>query len=127
MRALALRCPRCGNAPVFRGWFGMHDRCSACGRTFNRAPGYFLGSIYFNYGVTAVLLVIGYFTLFFALGRVGPAWLAALAAFTLFFPLWFFRYARALWMALDEQLDPWPNEQEQREGALRSVAPNGRE
>ncbi len=115
MRGLRLRCPRCGRAAIFQGWFAMHDRCPSCGRTFNRAPGYFLGSIFFNYGVTAVLLVIGYFTLFFSLDRVGHGWLAALAAFSLLFPLWFFRYARALWIAVDERLDPWPNEQERRE------------
>jgi uncharacterized protein (DUF983 family) len=114
-RGLRLRCPRCGGAQVFRGWFAMHGACPACGRKFNRAPGYFLGSIYFNYGVTAVLLVAGYFTLFFADVAIGKAWLAALAAFSLLFPLWFFRYARTLWIAVDEWLDPWPNEQERRE------------
>lgn len=111
-RGLCLRCPRCGGAPIFRGWFAMHDACAACGRKFNRAPGYFLGSIYFNYGVTAVLLIVGYFSLYFGGVLIGKAWLAALAAFTLLFPLWFFRYARALWIAVDERLDPWPNEQE---------------
>jgi hypothetical protein len=35
----------------------MNDRCPACGRRFNRAPGYLLGSIYFNYGVTALLAI----------------------------------------------------------------------
>jgi uncharacterized protein (DUF983 family) len=114
-RALRLKCPRCGAAPVFHGWFAMHDACASCGRKFNRAPGYFLGSIYFNYGVTAILLIAGYFSLYFGGVAIGKAWLTALAAFTLAFPLWFFRYARVLWIALDEQLDPWPNEQERRE------------
>lgn len=94
----------------------MHERCPACGRTFNRAPGYFLGAIYFNYGVTAALMIAGYFTAFFTLGRVGPGGLAALAGFCLVFPLWFFRYARALWIAFDERWDPWPNEEEVRRG-----------
>jgi hypothetical protein len=31
------------------------------------------------------------------------------------FPLWFFRYARALWIAFDEKWDPWPNEEERRQ------------
>src|SRR5215813_9542092 len=64
-RALRLRCPRCGRAPIFRGWFSMHDECQACGRRFNRDAGYLLGSIYFNYGITASLVVIMYFTMFF--------------------------------------------------------------
>jgi uncharacterized protein (DUF983 family) len=116
-RGLRLRCPRCGRANVFHGWFAMNDSCPVCGRKFNRAPGYFLGSIFFNYGVTAVLMIVGYFSVFFTHDQVGQTWLVALAAFTLAFPLWFFRYARALWIAVDEYVDPWPNEQERREGA----------
>ena len=43
----------------------MHDACEACGRRFNREAGYLLGSIYFNYGITASLVVIMYFAMFF--------------------------------------------------------------
>jgi Protein of unknown function (DUF983) len=94
----------------------MHDRCPACGRRFNRAPGYFLGSIFFNYGVTAVLVVVTYFSLYFSETLTGTPLLATTTAFILLFPLWFFRYARTLWIALDEALDPWPNEEEARRG-----------
>jgi hypothetical protein len=92
----------------------MYDRCTACGRRFNRAPGYLLGSIYINYGVTAMLVVIAYFTLFFSDALRGKPLLAVLTAFSVLFPLWFFRYARAIWIAFDECWDPWPNEQESR-------------
>jgi hypothetical protein len=105
---------------MFANWIRNHDRCPECGRKFNRAPGYFLGSIYFNYGVTAALMIAGYFAVFFWKGGVSPTWLGVLATFCLLFPLWFFRYARALWVAFDEHWDPWPNEDEQRhEGATR--------
>ena len=43
----------------------MHEACPACGRRFNRDAGYLLGSIYFNYGVTAMLVVVMYFAMFF--------------------------------------------------------------
>ena len=59
------KCPACGQAPLFRGWFAMHDACPACGRRFNRDAGYLLGSVYFNYGVSAMLVVIMYFAMFF--------------------------------------------------------------
>jgi uncharacterized protein (DUF983 family) len=117
-RALRLRCPRCGEGVAFRGWFAMYDACPVCGRKFQRAPGYFLGAIYFNYGVTAALMIAGYFALFFWQGRVSHLELGFLAAFCLLFPLWFFRYSRALWMAFDESWDPWPNEEELRAGAV---------
>lgn len=97
---------------MFSGWLTMRDPCPHCGRAFDRAPGYFLGSIYFNYGVTAVLVVAVYFTCYFAEWLSANQLLAALSAFGVLFPLWFFRYARALWVAFDERFDPWPNEQE---------------
>lgn len=93
----------------------MHTCCPDCGRKFDRAPGYLLGSIYFNYGVTALLVVIFYFSLFLSHTFTGRQLLWGLAVFTLVFPLWFFRYARALWIAFDERWDPWPNDEEQRE------------
>ena len=114
VRALRLRCPRCGEGRLFRGWFAMNDRCPVCGRRFNRAPGYLLGSIYINYGVTAVLVVVVYFSLYFGEVLDGKQLLVALTAFSVVFPLWFFRYARSLWIAFDERWDPWPNEEERR-------------
>jgi len=115
-RGLRLRCPSCGQARVFHGWFSTCARCPACGRSINRAPGYFLGSIFFNYGVTAVLVVATYFGLYFSETLTGTPLLVSLTAFIGLFPLWFFRYARSLWLALDEALDPWPNEEERARG-----------
>jgi uncharacterized protein (DUF983 family) len=114
LRGLRLRCPACGQAEIFRGRFTMHEACPHCGRRFERGPGYLLGSIYFNYGVTALLVVVIYFSLFYAdwLGDTQLLVLSALVA--LLFPVWFFRYARALWIAFDEHWDPWPNEEEKR-------------
>ncbi len=114
LRGLRLSCPRCGQGRIFRGWFTMNDRCPACGRLFNRAPGYLLGSIYINYGLTALLVVV---MLYFSETLRGKPLLAAMTAFSVLFPLWFFRYARALWIAFDERWDPWPNEEERRREA----------
>jgi uncharacterized protein (DUF983 family) len=113
-RALRLRCPACGRAPIFRGWFAMHAACAFCGRHFNRDPGYLLGSIYFNYGVTAMAVVVMYFTMYFRDWLTNGQRLVVLSLFAIIFPVWFFRYARALWMAFDERWDPWPNEEETR-------------
>jgi uncharacterized protein (DUF983 family) len=121
-RALRLRCPKCGQSAVFHGWFAMPHRCAACGRLFNRSPGYFLGSIYFNYGLTAVLVVVAYFSLYFSELMSGKPLLAVLTVFIVVFPLWFFRYARSLWLALDEFVDPWPNEEERRRGEGKGQA-----
>ena len=105
---------------MFRNWFSMIDPCSECGRRFDRSPGYLLGSIYFNYGATAVLVLVIYVSLFFSKAMTGQQLHYLLITFTLLFPLWFFRYARGLWIAFDELFDPWPNEQESREQANAS-------
>ncbi|MBI2555767.1 MAG: hypothetical protein HYV92_15375 [Candidatus Rokubacteria bacterium] len=52
LRGIRLRCPRCGHAPIFRGWFVLLARCPLCGLAFEREPGYFVGAMYVNYAAT---------------------------------------------------------------------------
>jgi|SRR5689334_19453723 uncharacterized protein (DUF983 family) len=107
-RALCLRCPRCGRAPLFRGWFSMNTVCAACDLRFERAPGYWIGAIYVNYGVTVSIAVTGFFLLW-ALADWPTGWQLALwIPFVVIFPLWFFRYSRSLWLGLEYALNPEP-------------------
>jgi hypothetical protein len=86
---------------MFDGLFRMHPTCPACELRFEREPGYFLGSIYINYGLTALLTTAGWISLRFIYG-VGSRWaIVSFAAFCVLFPIFFFRYARALWLAMD--------------------------
>src|SRR5207247_10047746 len=62
-RGLRLRCPRCGRAPLYRGWFTMNAVCPVCYLKFERAQGYWVGAIYVNYAVTTLVAVTGYFLL----------------------------------------------------------------
>ena len=100
-RALRLRCPRCGKGRLFAGWFRMVPECSDCQLKYERAPGYFLGSAYFNYGATALILTVSYMSLHFGAGFSNRALTPPLAAICVIFPLFFFRYARSLWLAMD--------------------------
>ncbi|MFN0053372.1 MAG: DUF983 domain-containing protein [Planctomycetales bacterium] len=100
-RALRLRCPRCGSGKMFFGLFRMHADCPHCHLHFEREPGYFLGSIYINYGIAALLTTVGWISLRFGMQVSPKPLLAALAAFCVAFGILFFRYARALWLALD--------------------------
>ena len=105
LRALQLRCPRCGESKMFAGLFRMREKCAHCGLKYEREPGYFLGSIYINYGLTAFLTSVGWVTLRFAYG-IESRWLAvAFGAFCVLFPMLFFRYARALWLAMHCRFD----------------------
>jgi uncharacterized protein (DUF983 family) len=107
-RALRLRCPRCGATPLFRGWFRMAEACALCGLWFERAQGYFVGAIYVNYAVTVILGIGGFFLLWGWLGLSTGAQLAVLVPIVVVFPLWFFRYSRSLWLALEWSLNRDP-------------------
>jgi uncharacterized protein (DUF983 family) len=128
-RAWRLRCPRCGQGELFNGPFSMLARCPDCRLRYEREPGYFLGSIYVNYGITALLVTLAYFALFFSDTVTPQNALWIVAALALVFPIWFFRYARSLWLAFDHYWDPtdpkqdepaeeaesWEKDDEQRE------------
>jgi uncharacterized protein (DUF983 family) len=105
-RALLLRCPFCGRGKLFRGWFRMNERCSECGKSFEREPGFFLGSIYFNYGLTALIVAIAYPVLLFGFNVPETPLLVGAAVFVLLCPMLFFRHARSLWLGFDQFADP---------------------
>jgi len=105
LRALSLRCPRCGEGPLFRTWFTMHERCSSCGLVFERAPGFFLGSAYVNYAFTAITITALYMGLHFGLELSNAVLAIPLGLYCLLVPLVVFRYARAWWLAMDCYFD----------------------
>jgi uncharacterized protein (DUF983 family) len=110
VRAMRLRCPRCGRGRLFAGWFTMHDKCSECGLDLRREPGFYLGSIYINYGLTAFAVTAVYVTaVATGHGRDRPLLWGTLA-FCVLFPLWFFRYARSLWLSMDQFWDADAND-----------------
>ena len=105
-RAARLTCPRCGRAPLFRGWFTMNTVCAVCDLRFERAQGYWIGAIYVNYAITTLIALTGFFTLW-AWTEVSTATqLAIWAPFCVVFPLWFFRYSRAVWLAVEHGVNP---------------------
>ena len=92
---------------MFEGLFEARRSCASCGFFFSRESGYFLGSVYFGYGVTLAGALIVWYLLSRGLGMGWDARvLIVLVVFVLVFPIWFFRYARMLWMALDLYLNP---------------------
>ncbi len=105
-RAARLRCPKCGQGREFQSWIRMAQRCESCGLRFERAPGYFLGSAYINYGLTAMCITFAYFTLHFGLGWTNRQLAPGLVTFCIVFPLFFFRFALAFWLGVDFWLDP---------------------
>lgn len=85
----------------------MNERCPHCGHVFGRGePGYFLGAMYFSYGIGVVL--IGAFAgILYLVFRSSKLWQLVLAAWVIFLPLVpiVYRYSRVLWLHFDQVID----------------------
>ncbi|MFM7137980.1 MAG: DUF983 domain-containing protein [Planctomycetota bacterium] len=117
-----LRCPACGDGPLFRGWFRMHEACRACGASFLREPGFYLGSIYINYGVTVIVTGALYALLVLVAGVSHETALAACLVVAVAFPVLFFRHARSFLLALDGSVN---RHQQDPRGDAASTVPTG--
>ncbi|PYM96746.1 MAG: DUF983 domain-containing protein [Candidatus Rokuibacteriota bacterium] len=105
-RAVRLRCPRCGGAPLFRAWTSMAEACALCGLRFERAQGYFVGAIYINYAVTVLVAIVGFLFVWGVAGFSTRGQLTVLVPLVAVFPLWFFRYSRSFWLAVEWAINP---------------------
>lgn len=103
--ALRLRCPRCHDGKLFAGVLKMNDRCPHCGLTLEPEPGFYLGSIYANYALTVLITTVSFVVLVFAVGLNKDVVIRGCLAFAVLFPLWFFRYARSIWLSLMYQVN----------------------
>lgn len=104
-RAWRLKCPQCGESKLFHHWVLMHPVCSHCGLKYEREPGYFLGSIYVNYSVTALTTTACYVGFHIVAGYSNGMVVPPLLAFCILFPILFFPFARAHWLAMDLSFD----------------------
>ncbi len=77
----------------------MNVRCPVCGVIFERDAGEVTGGIAINTIVTALLTISGATLAFFTDIPLLPL-LAGLMIVSVLFPLWFYRYARALWTGI---------------------------
>jgi uncharacterized protein (DUF983 family) len=106
-RALRLRCPACGQTAIFRPWsFRMPEECAHCRLALESEPGFYLGAIYVNYGVTSVAILVTYAVMTFALQISAKHKLAVCGAIAVILPVLMFRHARSLWLAMDAYFDP---------------------
>jgi uncharacterized protein (DUF983 family) len=131
--ALNLKCPTCGDRPLFipwshvrslRDWFMPLDGCPRCGYPFEREPGYFLLAIFaINYGVGALIGLAIYLVLDFCFHL--PIWLVLTLTIIPIpiFNLWFARHAKALFLAFDLFFDPHRGEGDGGNWHYESTAP----
>jgi MFS family permease len=86
----------------------MNERCSHCGAIFGRGePGYFLGAMYFSYGIGIVVITVfaGLLYLVFPSWRLWQLVAVAWLAFLPLVPITY-RYSRVLWLHFDRAIDP---------------------
>ena len=100
-RALALRCPRCGQGRVFDGWFAMRATCEACGLKYEREQGYFVGAIYVNFAVTVLIGFVPVIVADVVWGLSIGQQLAIAVPLMLLVPIVTFRWSRSLWLVVD--------------------------
>lgn len=108
-RALSRRCPYCGGAGIFAGYFALRETCPTCGVRFEREEGYFLGGYALNLVVSELLgLGLALFLIFGTLLRDADLiWQEAIAvALAVAVPILLFPYSRTVWMAMDLSFHP---------------------
>lgn len=105
VRALRLRCPRCGVGRVIRSWFALREACSACGLRFERdeQDDYWLGAYTLNFIVTEVVFALLLVVTLLATWPDPPwTWIVALGVVQMCVtPIVFYPVAKALWLAID--------------------------
>ena len=105
---IGLRCPVCREGKVFSIFFlKMHSNCPVCGLKFEREPGYFLGAMYFSYGMGIPPLTL--MTIFQRWISPERSMISCILVSTLIFlpmvvPI--VRYSRVMWLHLDRFFDP---------------------
>ena len=104
-RGLRRRCPECGRAPMFVGWFTLAPRCASCGLSFERdeREDYWLGAYLLNFMVTEVLFAVLVLVVVVSTWPE-PAWSLLTwlgAAQMIVTPIVFYPFSKALWLAGD--------------------------
>ena len=99
------RCPRCLHGQVFATLFRMHAQCPLCGLSFEREPGYFTGAMYLSYGVALIATAPVWLTMVWRGRSLGEV-LLVIGPLLIVGSPWLFRYARVLWLHLDQAFDP---------------------
>jgi uncharacterized protein (DUF983 family) len=110
LRALGLRCPRCGGRGILRTWFRLSSTCPTCGLALERGESrdHWFGAVAVNLvaaellGVVAIVVwVIATWpnVPWTALQYGGPIIMIAL-------PILFYPFSRALWLAWDVYFRP---------------------
>ncbi|MCB0706752.1 MAG: DUF983 domain-containing protein [Saprospiraceae bacterium] len=108
----AFKCPKCHEGDLYETGsfsfdkpFEMPERCPNCKQSYMPEPGFYYGSMFLSYIFSAFFSL--FFVMFFhwVLGWSIGASFGLLIGVGLVFFVWFFRFARALWINLNVHYD----------------------
>jgi uncharacterized protein (DUF983 family) len=110
MRALALKCPRCGSGGLLRTWLKMNDKCPRCGLALERGErsDFWIGAYVFNL-VLGEVVALGIPIIWMIASAPNQPWtqieiVAIVLCIAL--PFGFFPFSRTLWLAWDLSFRP---------------------
>lgn len=102
------RCPRCGQAPIWRAWFKLRERCDRCGFVPDRGePDYFIGAYLVNLIVAELACAV--LVALYAIATWPPNWDVVLwlaIAIAVAAPLLAYPFTVTLWLAVDVLFRP---------------------
>jgi uncharacterized protein (DUF983 family) len=116
LRALRLRCPECGESPIFTPlretrsvsqWMHPLEGCPRCRYKYEREPGYFLLSTWaLNYGLVGGLGLLAGLAVEWLWHP--PVWqtITCVAVPVLAANVLFVRHSKAIFLAFDHFIDP---------------------
>jgi uncharacterized protein (DUF983 family) len=103
-RSALLRCPNCGNRPLFTHWLQMRERCPICRIRLARGEeGYQVGAYMFNM-VAAELIFAAIFLGILLYTWPTPPWSRLLyggVALMVILPVVFYPFSKTLFLAFD--------------------------
>ena len=98
-RALALRCPACGQGPIFGAHFRMNQRCEGCGAVFWKNEGEWLGPAVVDYSAATGAALVAWAIVVFA-GASPTLQLICASAAAIIAALASSRWSRSFWTLL---------------------------
>ena len=107
------KCPKCHTGDLFETSsfsfdkpFDMPDKCPECNQSYMPEPGFYYGAMFISY------ILSGFFSLFFVMffhwvldWSIGASFGLLIGVGVVFF-VWFFRFARSIWINLMIKFDP---------------------
>jgi uncharacterized protein (DUF983 family) len=109
VRALTLRCPRCGGRGTFARWFTLAERCPTCDLPLHHGPhDHFIGTTLVNFLVAELTWAVGFAT-YLVLSWPSPNWdrlTWVSVVFMAVLPVLMYPFTRITWLAVDLYFRP---------------------